>query len=334
MLVFAAENIPTTASSSSSSPPQPPPPHPLSLLLTCHRTHHESAPLAFHTHAFRLPARAATYIALQARACALSRAHRLTLRTLSTPHGSSAGAQLANALLVFPGLRRFSIHIARARQAEYEWHTPAFPTCFADAPPDDVLAQAVQRYAPFWVRRGIERAVTRGVEYAWQAGERWAGVWAQAESELCYSVVECGAGSVREELRMDVDAVGTTPGVQVCACGCGQVSWTAFTLVQEGGRRVDVEVLYLGEPWVPEVCVPNVVLVPGTEPAAEVVVHEAGLGFSPEEEYWEAMRRRNRNLGAVCRGLWEKAMRPVSIVGLSTADTQAGGPPTNENEKL
>lgn len=113
MLVFAAENIPTTASSSS-SPPQPPPPHPLSLLLTCHRTHHESAPLAFHTHAFRLPARAATYIALQARASALSRAHRLTLRTLSTPHGSSAGAQLANALLVFPGLQRFSIHIARA----------------------------------------------------------------------------------------------------------------------------------------------------------------------------------------------------------------------------
>ncbi|KAF1364213.1 hypothetical protein EJ07DRAFT_151513 [Lizonia empirigonia] len=322
VLVFAAENIPTTAAvaaAAASSSPQPPS-HPLSLLLPCRQIHHESASPAFLTYTFRLPARAATYILLRARASPLPP------RTAS-PSAPSARRTAAAPAPYSPTRCSYSPDYDTSRCTS---------RARATATHDDVHAQAVQRYAPFWVQRRVERAVTGGAEYAWQAGERWGAWWAQGKSELCYSLVEAGERGLRGGVAYGLRCywVGSR-GAGVC----GQVSWTAVTLVQEGGRRVDVEALYLGEPWtsekcVPEKCVPNVLLVPGTEPAAGVVVHEAGLGFSPEEEYWEAMRRRNGNLGAVCRGLWEKAMRPVSIVGLSTADSQAGAAPTGENEKL
>lgn len=102
---------------------------------------------------------------------------------------------------------------------------------------------------------------------------------------------------------MGTDALGTTPGVQICTCGCGHASWTVVVLIQERGRSVHVSVVCRDEGQPPEEYVPQVLLVPGTDPCGVAIVNEYGIGFSPQEEYWEAKRRKDRNLGAVCRGL-------------------------------
>ncbi|KAF2996240.1 hypothetical protein E8E13_003492 [Curvularia kusanoi] len=56
---------------------------------------------------------------------------------------------------------------------------------------------------------------------------------------------------------------------------------------------------------------PSTVLVPGAVPLtlSELIINGRG-GFEGSEEYWERVRRRNGNPGAVLRGWWRSAMAP------------------------
>jgi hypothetical protein len=291
-------------------------PHPLSLLLTCRQTYQEAGILAFSTYTF--PVRYSmqpTYLDLKAATSHLSTLQVEAIRSLSALSGSDAGSLLSNALLVFPRLNRFVVKTASKSQKDcerqYRLHWPGpqhHATCGGDLLQEpDICHQAIEKYAPHWLQQGVIQTVTEGRAYAWQDGSRWTAQWPQLESEQCYSKIQCDRNGLREELYMDADAVGEVPGVQLCACGCRDVSWTAVVLVQEGGRRVNVEVLYCEVETSEPVSkgMPSVVLVPGAAPSSKASVSDSGIGYEADERYWEALRRKNGNLGALCRGLWK-----------------------------
>ena len=310
--VFILENL-TFEQTQSTGPSQ----HPLSLLLTCRRVYHEAATLAFGVYTFPMHSDPQwTYLRFRAAVSSLPTHQAEAIRSLSVLSGgsSSTGLALVNALLVFPRLYRFTIRVEREnkRQAWHSIHQPMHP---ADIPLEDVYTQAANKYAPFWFSQVVQ-TVTSGRAYAWQDGSKWTAQWPQMESVLLYSVVDYGkCGTVQEELRMDTDAVDVVDGVQACGCGCGNASWAAVVLKQERGRKVEVDFMYCGEerPKKEEVNATRVLLVPGAAPSAKAIVRDAGLGYEANEEYWEAIRRRNGNLGALCRGLWRRAVGPVTV---------------------
>lgn len=309
--VFAHED-------SSVPPPRSPRslPHPLSLLLTCRQTYHEASILAFSTYTFPvkygvLP----TYLDLKAMTSHLSTLQVEAIGSLSALSSSHTGSLLSNALLIFPHLNRFVIKIeAKSEKDCKTQYTIHWPGSQHHATPSgnqlqepDLCRQAIEKYAPYWLQHGVIQTVTEGRAYAWQDGSRWTAQWPQLESEQCYSKIQCDKNGLREELYMDADAVGEVPGVQLCACGCKNVSWTAVVLVQEGGRRVNVEILCceveISEPV--SKGMPSVVLVPGAAPLSEASVSKSCIGYEADEKYWEALRRKNGNLGALYRGLWK-----------------------------
>jgi hypothetical protein len=312
-----------------SSPPSEaspsPSPHPLSLLLTCRRIHHEAALLAFTTYTFPItPTLKPSYIHLQIATMHLSDPQKASLNALSLDLGNNyisnahtAGTLLTNAILSLPNLHRFEIRIPRSRKMEYEIHPQ-------QSSPDasDIRRAAVHKYVPRWFRQGVITSVVGGHTYAWPEGAGWRVDWPVMESAMCYSTVECGDdGVIREELCMDEGAVATVSGVHMCACDCGGVSWLSAVLTQERGRRVEVETVFYGSPE--PVYVPDVCLVPGTEPLVGVVcvpqdisggVVPTAIGFEVDEEYWDAIRRRNGRLDALWRGLWKGVLWPAASV--------------------
>ncbi|KAF1930521.1 uncharacterized protein M421DRAFT_3572 [Didymella exigua CBS 183.55] len=298
-------------------------PHPLSLLLTCKRVHAEAHILAFRTYTFPLRSWiSATYIHLSASVSHLPASYMSAIHSLSVPSSRNTGAFLANALLVFPHLRQFIVNSettgSRGAQSgkcsvSRASNRLAFPAGVCDtAVTEDPAHRAVARYAPHALT-ALLATVTEGSAYRWQKGRTWRAEWPQLNSEYLYSAIQCDGHEVREELIMDGDAVGLAGGVDVCVCGCEVVSWTAAVLVQEGGRRVHVHVAYCREADEGKCddassTSHEIRLVPGIAPASGVVAERAGFRCEPGEEYWEAMRRRNGHLGALCRGLWRKAM--------------------------
>ena len=272
-------------------------PHPLSLLLTCRQIHHEASLLAFSTYTFPIRhSMQPTYLGLKASTSLLSPPHLSAIKSLSVLSGRSAGTLLSNALLIFPSLSSFTIktstQILRASHHVRDHPAPPPPSNPLEDP--DLSLQAISTYAPHGLQSVVE-IVTQGRAYAWQCGSRWTAHWPQLLSEACYSRIQCDADGLREELYMDSDAVGAVPGVDACSCGCEGVAWTGVELVQEGGRRVEVRLVYC-----------EVRLGSGAAPSGDAVVDDAGIGFEPpDEEYWEALRRRNGNLAALCRGLWK-----------------------------
>ncbi|KAJ8107161.1 hypothetical protein OPT61_g9055 [Boeremia exigua] len=294
--------------------PQTRPPHPLSLLLTCRRVHHEASILAFRTYTFPIwPGTQPTYLGLKSATSHLSQIQVEAVRSLSALSNYDAGSLISNALLLFPRLERFVIKSEKSGLQGCAHRRPAYPWTShssADWSEDTRLSlQAVEKYAPPWLLCVVE-SVTDGTAYRWQIGCKWTVKWPQLDSELCYSRIECDMDGLREELFMDADAVGTVSGVQKCVFGCRDVSWTSVVLVQEGGRRIDIGVVYCdGERSAQpkKQYVPKIALVPGTTPAGEVVVAGTGIKYEVDDEYWETMRRRNGDWGALCRGFWKSA---------------------------
>lgn len=321
-LVFTTSAYQTLKLSASNRPP-----HPLSLIQTCRQIHNEASFLAFTTHTFPLrPSLQPTYLGLQTAITHLSPPQVNAIRSLSVLSSLDVNSLLSNALLLFPSLDHFVITTTTTTTAE----TRPSQGCSHVLPPrlrssrpghcftswseaTELSLRAIDTYAPPWFVNVIE-SVEAGRGFRWQTGSKWTAHWPQLDSEMCYSRIQCDGAGLSEEIYMDTDAVGVVPGVSKCRCSCGEVSWTRAVLVQEGGRRVAIEVAYSGklEPEMPKKkkkkYVPAVTLVPGTEPAREVFVVRAGIGYDADEEYWDAMRRRNGNLGALCRGLWKSAV--------------------------
>ena len=128
-----------------------------------------------------------------------------------------------------------------------------------------------------------------------------------------YTKVQSEFNELEEDLVFYADALGAIDGVDLCGCGCGDVSWTSVDLAQEGGRRVRVHIVFCT--WTEQYAYDpsrnkshEIKLIPGTTPASNTVAERASVGYEPDEEYWEGMRRKNGNLGAWCRGLWKRAM--------------------------
>ncbi|KAJ4401625.1 hypothetical protein N0V91_007797 [Didymella pomorum] len=147
----------------------------------------------------------------------------------------------------------------------------------------------------------------------WQTGEMWQVEWPQLDSEYMYTKVRSEFNKLEEDLVFDADALGAIDGVDLCGCGCGDVSWTAANLIQEGGRRVRVHIVFCtrAEQYAYDPSwdkYHEVKLIPGTAPESSVIAERAGVRYEPDEEYWEGMRRKNGNLGTWCRGLWKRAM--------------------------
>lgn len=190
---------------------------------------------------------------------------------------------------------------------------PAYPTgVFDELITRQPENRAVARYAPHAIT-ALVHAVTLGEAYKWQTGEKWRVEWPQLESSYMYTKVQFKFDELEEDLVMDTDALSVIDGVEICGCGCGDVSWTGADLVQEGGRRVHVRMVYCRR--VDQYAYDESLnkhhktrLIPGTTPASSVVAERAGIGYEPDDEYWEGMRRKNGDLGALCRGLWRKAM--------------------------
>ncbi|KAJ4991225.1 hypothetical protein SVAN01_03353 [Stagonosporopsis vannaccii] len=312
-LVFTVSTSPAPATVPSHQPP-----HPLALLQTCRRIYNEASLLAFTTYTF--PVRAGlqpTHLGLQAAIAHLPATHVAAIRSLSVPSSADPASLLSNALVLLPRLSAFAVDSPPHPRAQSCGHGLA-PRLRSSRPghsftaysEDTELAlRAVDHYAPPWLVHVVE-SVAAGRAVQWQSGARWTARWPQLESELCYARVQCDAGGLREEWWMDGDAVGAVAGVEICGGRCGEVLWTRAVLVQEGGRCVGVEAVG-GRGADPEVvkptCAPKVLLVPGAEPADDLVFARAGIGYDADAEYWEAMRRRNGDFGALCRGLWKTA---------------------------
>lgn len=312
----------------------PHPNHPLALLLTCRQIHSTASLLAFTTHTFALgPSLPPTYLALHRAIAHLPGPHAAAIRALSASSSTDTCALLSNALLLLPSLSNFTITTAPP-------HSLRCGPCVRPAdralPPPHVVGggaqtqlerAAVSRYAAPWLV-DVVAAFTSGRAVKWQTGQRWGAQWPQLDSEACYSVISRdGGGAVLEELVMEGQADGDAAmaGVETCEGGCGGVVWVRAVLVQEGGRQVVVEAVgRRGGTQVrerPRKYVPGVMLVEGARPAEGVDrVREEGIGFDADEAYWEATRRRNGNLGAVCRGLWKSADKWLNAAVVSVDD--------------
>jgi hypothetical protein len=122
---------------------------------------------------------------------------------------------------------------------------------------------------------------------------------------------------------MSVDAVGNLRGVHMCPCSCSEVCWLSVDLVQQTGRTVAIDTVFYGQEEKPladvereiilrpRVGLDVVILTPGV-PSASVesshvsVTADAGsISYNADEEYWEALRRKNWNMGAIWRWCWK-----------------------------
>lgn len=296
-------------------------PHQLSLLATCKRVHAEAHILAFKTYTFPLPSANTTYAHLRSRASHVSAQHISCITSLSALGTNNPATSLTNALLLFPSLQSFIVqesgmHLASATpgccRRDHASAGLAYPTGVLDGATRRPENRAVARYAPHALT-SLVHAVSSGEAHKWQNGETWGVEWPQLESSYMYTRLRFDFNEVDEDLVMDTEALSAVDGVDLCACGCGDVSWTGAVLVQEGGRRVRVRMVcctredrYADDESLN--AYHKIRLVPGTAPASGVVAERAGFRYEPEEGYWEDMRRRNGDLGALCRGLWRRAM--------------------------
>ncbi|KAF3050598.1 hypothetical protein E8E11_009105 [Didymella keratinophila] len=298
------------------------PPHQFCFLSTCRLVHAEAHTLAFRTYTFPLPSSMhPTYTNLRNVVADLPAPRLLSITSLSLFSSRQPAEYLTNALLVFPALRYFVLQeVGTLTGATPERcsrsHASTGLACPKSISNGDITRRsenrAVARYAPR-VLTHLVHAVASGEAYRWQTGEKWQVEWPQLESESMYTKIRSEFNELEEDLVFDTDALGAIDGVEICGCGCGDVSWTGVDLVQEGGRRVHVRVVYCtrADQYAYDPSFDKyhkIRLIPGTTPATEVVAESAGFRYEPDEEYWESMRRKNGDLGAWCRGLWKRAM--------------------------
>lgn len=283
-------SIPPSEPPSPTDPP-PPPAHPLSLLLTCRKANQEATILAFHTHTFAIPQPLTTFLALRHRTSLLSpqqlvaissHAHDVTLAVNATNMGQIA-ASIANSLLAFPGLASIELRIQRSApfDATAEHGEVSYWGWVRTEKPPRVAA---------WLHTALEDVVL-GRSVSWQAGAKWSVEWV-AETAGSGAVVEAAVACDDEDAVHE--AVEQAEGIELCACGCGMPSWREARLVQEGGRKVDVKVVYYGDPR-RELESHLFKLVPGVEPLPVTSLPDGdgrGFGWDGEKEYWDRIRRK------------------------------------------
>ena len=308
--------------------------HPLSLISTCRKIHTEASLLASTTHTFPLnaahksPSDTSHPTLDQITARLSSLPQRTSIRHIAIHHGEATAALLSAALSILPSLSTIALRIPadknplcpRAEPSPQDINIYPSPAQ-ADDEEGYLHKKAVAQYAPRVFLRVLHEATQpRGMHTALLPPAahqqlRWGIEWPQLESEGCYvRIVSGGEGDgegVREELFMDADAISEVNGVQTCFCGEGDahVIWTSAILHRQSEKR-SVAVTFL--PWTEEKKPETVVLRhddPGKRPSVPSLcgAGAGGLGYAGSELYWEGLRRRNGDLGAVWRGWWRGA---------------------------
>jgi hypothetical protein len=144
---------------------------------------------------------------------------------------------------VFPHLRRIEIRLLRGRRASKDMHCNYAPITH-----EDVRKDAVRKYVPHWFSRVVteDMLAIHGFEY--QDRQRWDIEWPQLKSDAYLKNLDerDQQGNPRVVPYMSRDAVGIVKGVQMCPCDCGSVAWTCADLIQETGRKVEIDTVYYG----------------------------------------------------------------------------------------
>lgn len=305
--------------------------HPLTLLATCHQINHEASTLAFSSHTFPLARNLekTTFVALRNAIAHLSEEQVNAITSLSydlrrkyLSRDWEVSNVFVNAALLFPNLARFEVQVQRGNQScngmHYNPHQRG-PTY------TDLKSDAIERYAPNWFAYGVVQRIIGGHVLAWQTGERWTVEWPQVEANAYLDAVYSfdKEGHPVEVPFMSTDAIGHVRGVYQCPCECGEVKWTSADLCQEGGRRVAVDTVFYGnelrfQKGLSEddrmrirrgakavILKPDVPHLPVVESGS--VFASAGatsISYEADEEYWEHLRRRNGDWGAIWRNRW------------------------------
>ncbi|KAF1995824.1 hypothetical protein P154DRAFT_333566 [Amniculicola lignicola CBS 123094] len=265
------------------------PVHPLSLLLACRQINTEATLLAFRTHTFNVTA-TPSYHTLQQSVRYLSPSQVQAITSISTFQCARSCDFITNTLLLFPTITKVQIGMKRENKLHLSIHSnEGLGYIYGQ----DFKADAVHKYVPHWFSKAL-RDMTTGRGFAWQKGQKWTVEWPMMESSACYLMMEQrqGQGVIAVPTMDHVDGLAL-PGVEMCPCKyCGELTWLHATLLQETGRKVQVEAMYYGV--VEEDTKINMKLVEGSERLPVVkVMAGTGMQWDADEEYWEGLRKRN-----------------------------------------
>lgn len=305
------------------NPPYPTTAHPLSLLSTCRKIHTEAHLIASTTHTFTLNAahKSPSHDQITARLSALPQ--RTSIRHIAIHHGEATASLLSAALSIFPALSTVDLRILADTNPLCPLTSPSplnthlFPALSPSAE-ESLRAKAAATYVPHVFLRALHEATYPRSVYARGGPEAkaWGIEWPQLDSGAVYTqIILDSDGALSEELFMDADTAGAVDGVQNCFCGEGEahVVWTKAVLHRQSERR-SVTVGFL--PWTPppqEEKKPETAVVKQDDPGKPLSVPSlcgaggGGMGYAGSELYWEGLRRRNGDLGAICRGWWRGA---------------------------
>jgi hypothetical protein len=318
--------------------------HPLSMLLTCHKVNYEATNLAFSRHTFPLShcIQPAVFVSLRVAIAHLSRHQVGAITAVSFDQRRTyvQGGQvlrpsniIANAMLVFPNLKRFDIRNLRSNKPPRSTHHNTHVERYAY---QCAKVAAVQKYVPGWFTTVLESTID-GYAYAWHTGEHWRIDWPQLKDDGHLEIAQYynHQGDLCYSPSMSARAVGVVRGVQTCPCSCEDVEWTSADLVQETGRTVAVNFAYYGpqERPLPDIgkeqllrvrLGPKAVILRESAPRLDVIegtdcntdLGPSSFAYEATEEYWEDLRRRNGDVGALCRGWWRAATRGLCAESL------------------
>jgi hypothetical protein len=304
--------------------------HPLTFLATCHQINHEASTLAFHSHTFPLARELenTTFVALRNAISHLSEEQVNAITSLSYDLRSSylcrdweVSNVFVNAASLFPNLARFEVQVQRGSKS---WNAMHYNPQQRGPTYKDLKNDAIDRYAPHWFAYGVVERIIGGHAYAWQTGERWKVEWPQTEADAYLDTVYDfnKEGEPVEVPFMGTEAIGNVRGVHMCPCNCGEVKWTSADVIQEGGRRVAIDTVFygidpsslskLGENDLLRIrrgtraviLKPDVSHLPVVESGSVFGnIGATSISYEADEEYWETLRRRNWNWGALWRAM-------------------------------
>ncbi|KAF2192614.1 hypothetical protein K469DRAFT_746008 [Zopfia rhizophila CBS 207.26] len=267
--------------------------HPLSLLLTCRKINQEATLLAFSTHPFTIP-KLTTFFDLKLSSMHLQPEQFQSITALAFDTGINvplysyrAADFLTNSLALFPGVKRLEI---RVKREHIEWNSTSQPVIRLPGL-GEVVQESIRNGVPEWWHTAIAN-VLHGRSLAWQHGQRWKAEWPQLGEDFRDPEYLYGKARMDDPSYLDTELI---QGTSSCGCGCGEFSSLRAFLVQETGRKVEIEAVYYDDregEWRRSSKRLRVRLREGVErlPVREVDGGN-GLQWDADEEYWKGMRK-------------------------------------------
>jgi hypothetical protein len=184
------------------------------------------------------------------------------------------------------------------------------------------------KYAPYWFLSCVNGWAKEYHAFSWREGESWKVEWPQLEDDkhLVFVNDYDRQGRPCRLSHMGPDAAGEVRGVNMCPCRCGIVEWTSADLVQETGRRVSVDTVYYGpkdrqtrsiddtETLLKIKHGPKAVILRESQCTSAQLKDQPSsqspksLAFDADDVYWENLRIKNGDWGAMCRVAWRNMM--------------------------